>query len=155
MISFEDLNLIFYIQAFIITIEVIINKEGKIQTKQHFATTFRPLTQKLWYVGAFFGSTLPCLHPLQILLKNSALSGILFFTAHCSPQSFGFLDLFILKKDRFISSVITGLLSRLLMCFLKPMNQSYKILEYRKTSVHLHIVSGHVHIDTMKFWPAF
>ena len=44
MISFEDLNLVFYIQAFNTTSEVIILK--KIQINQHFATTFRPLTWK-------------------------------------------------------------------------------------------------------------
>ena len=42
MISFEDLNLIFYIGVFNTTIEVIMKKKS--QLKQHFATTFRPLT---------------------------------------------------------------------------------------------------------------
>ena len=44
MISFEDLDLIFYIGVFNTTIEVIM---GKIQSKQHFATTFRPLNKNI------------------------------------------------------------------------------------------------------------
>ena len=42
MISFEDLDLIFYYWLFNRTIYVIIKKN---QFKQHFATTFRPLTK--------------------------------------------------------------------------------------------------------------
>ena len=43
-ISYEDLDLIFYIWVFYTTIEVIMEK---IQFKQYFPTTFRPLTQKI------------------------------------------------------------------------------------------------------------
>ena len=46
MMSSKDLNLIFYIWLFNTTIEVIM-KVKKIQFKQHFATTFKPLTKKI------------------------------------------------------------------------------------------------------------
>ena len=68
MIIFEDLNFIFYIWVFNTTINVIVKK---IQFKQHFATTFEPLTQK--NIRALFWSSLPCLHPL-IHCYHSGLS---------------------------------------------------------------------------------
>ena len=55
MMSFEDLNFIFYIWVLNTTIEAIIKK---FQSKQYFATTFRPSTKTLMvlvYLEHYFG----------------------------------------------------------------------------------------------------
>lgn len=47
LISFEKLNLIFYIYKFNTTINVIMKRKRKrTQFKQHFATALKPLTKK-------------------------------------------------------------------------------------------------------------
>ena len=66
MIGFEDLILIFHIWVPNIALEGIMKN---FQLKQHFATTFRHLTNKIMVLvyQSIFSDTWPCLLPSSVL----------------------------------------------------------------------------------------
>ena len=76
--KFEDLSLIFYIWVFKTTIEVITNFFLKSQFKQHFATTFKPLTTNNWIMNLVHWSFF--LVQFTILASNCKWKGLFFFS---------------------------------------------------------------------------
>ena len=75
IINFEDFNLIFYIWVFNTKLEVTMKKKS--QFKQHFATTFRPLTKQnmvfvYWStILVYFTMLSPtCLHYSHVVQTN-------------------------------------------------------------------------------------